>query len=169
LQADTLVLGGPLRNSYAQRLLDYVNDTYPEAGLRLDAPAGIIGVGGRTIQFDQRRDGGIPREDLALLVLATVLGSDSPGQRFVLCAGLSTYGTEGAARLLFQQALRPTRDGVHLRRVLSGAVAAAIVHVWIEGRQVIRTELRDDYCWSTAKVRRRPQPTAPWAPATPTP
>jgi hypothetical protein len=56
---------------------------------------------------------------------------------------------------------------VHLRRLLSGAVAAAIVHVWIEGRQVIRTELRDDYCWSAAEVRRRPQRVASPAAATP--
>jgi hypothetical protein len=167
LQADTLILGGPLRNSYAQRFLDYVNDTYPEAELRLDAPAGVLGVGGRTIRFDQQRDGGIPREDLALLVLATVPGNDSSSQRFVFCAGLSTYGTEGAARLLFQQVLSHTREGVRLRRLLSGAVAAVLVHVWIEGRQVIRTELHEDYSWSAAKVRRRPQPAV--TPAQPTP
>jgi hypothetical protein len=160
LQADTLIVGGPLRNSYAQRFLDYVNDTYPEAQLKLDAPAGLIGIGGSAIRFDQRRDGGIPREDLALLVLATVPGNDRPSQRFVFCAGLSTYGTEGAARLLFQQVLSPTREGVRLRRLLSGAITAVIVHVWIEGQQVIRSELHDDYCWSAPKVRRRPQPAA---------
>jgi hypothetical protein len=167
LQADTLIVGGPLRNSYAQRFLDYVNDTYPDAQLQLDAPAGVIGVGGRTIAFDQRRDGGIPREDLALLVLATVPGNDGSSQRFVFCAGLSTYGTEGAARLLFQQVLSPTREGVRLRRLLSGSITAVAVQVWIEGRQVIRTELRDDYRWSAAKLRRRPEPAA--VPAQPTP
>lgn len=153
LQADTVIIGGPLRNSVAQRLLDYVNRTYPDAQLRLDAPAGVIGVGGRTEHFDQHRDAGIPREDLALLVLATVPGAENPAQRFVLCAGLSTYGTEGAARLMFQRALAPTREGVRLRHLLSGAVAAAVVHVWVEGRQVIRTELVEGWRWSAAAVR----------------
>ncbi len=170
LQADTLILGGPLRNSYAQRFLDYVNDTYPEARLVLDAPAGVIGVANRNRTFDQKISGGVPQEDLALLVLATVPGSEVPDQRFVLCAGLSTYGTEGATRLLFQRALQPTRDGVRLRRLMSGAMAAGVVRVWVERRQVVRTELLEEFCWSARTARRRPQPAAaPPAAAPPAP
>jgi hypothetical protein len=158
LQNDTLIMGGPLRNRYAERFLGYVNETYPEAGLLLDAPTARIGIEGQGIHFDQRRANGLPREDLALLVLAKVPGSDGEHRRYVFCAGLSTYGTEGAARFFFQRVLSPSRDGVRLRRVLSGACVAAVVRVWIDGRQVIRTELHEDHIWSTRAVRRRPQP-----------
>jgi hypothetical protein len=158
LQADTLILGGPLRNTYAGRLIDYVNRQYPSARLHLDALANEIGVGGDPIRFDQRRENGIPREDLALLVLATVSNQESHDQRFVLCAGLSTYGTEGAARLLFQRVIASSTDAVRMRRLLTGPAAAAIVHVHVAGQQVIRTELLEQYCW-TAPATRRPSST----------
>jgi len=149
LQADTLILGGPLRNKYAQRLIDYLNRGYPEACLHLDALASEIGIGGKVLRFDQHREGGVPQEDLALLLLARVQGQDGTEQRFVLCAGLSTYGTEGAARFLFQRIMKSTPEAVRLRRLLDGKVAAGIVHVHIQARQVIRTELLEETCWST--------------------
>ena len=44
------------RNSYAGRLIDYLNRQYPSARLHLDARANEIGVGGDPIRFDQRRE-----------------------------------------------------------------------------------------------------------------
>ena len=154
LQADTLILGGPLRNTYAGRLIDYINRQYPSARLHLDARANEIGVGGDPIQFNQRREGGVLREDLALLVLANVPNHESRDQRFVLCAGLSTYGTEGAARLLFQRVIASSTDAVRMRRLLTGRAAAAVVHVHVASRQVIRTELMEQYCWTAPTSRR---------------
>src|SRR5260370_5321758 len=140
LQADTLILGGPLRNRYAQRLIDYLNREYPEACLHLDAAANEIGVGGKILHCDQFREGGVPQEDLALLVLATVPGQEAADQRFVLCAGLTTYGTEVAAPLLFQQIMKPTPDAARMRRPLRGKGAGRAGPAYIPAMQAVRAE-----------------------------
>ena len=148
LQADVLLLGGPLRNRYSETFLDFVNRKYPSAQLTLDARACLIGLGGRQIVFDQRSRKGVPREDLALLVLASDAWSTEAHQRVVLCAGLSTYGTEGAARFLFQRLLGASRESVLWRRQLSGQAVAAIVHVMVERGRSLGTELYEDLYWS---------------------
>lgn len=156
LQGDILLLGGPLRNKYSESFLKLFNRRYPGAQLLLEADARRIGLGERDVVFDQRRQGGVPREDLALLVVATGIWSFGASQRVVVCAGLSTYGTEGAARFLFQEVLRPSVEGRRLRRLLSGSAAAAIVHVTVEKGRAVRTELLEDLHWAASTPAIRP-------------
>jgi hypothetical protein len=148
LQADIVLLGGPLRNTYSERFLEFVNRKHPWARLTLDARSGTIGLGGREFVFDQRPHLGVPREDLALLVVASHAWSTGAPQRVVLCAGLSTYGTEGAARFLFQRVLAKSREGTRLRELLSGPAAAAVVHVTVEGGRAVQAELYEKAYWS---------------------
>jgi hypothetical protein len=148
LQGDVLLLGGPLRNNYSDRLLELVNRRYPAARLVLDARSRLIGLCGQEQVFDQRLQSGIPREDLALLVIASSPWSTDGRQRVVLCAGLTTYGTEGAARFLFQKVLGTSRESVRLRRLLSGPAAAALIHVTVESGRAVRAELHDDVYWA---------------------
>jgi hypothetical protein len=157
LQTDTLIVGGPLRNTYAGRFIEDFNRKYPSAQLHLDALADEIGVGGDLIRCEQHRERGLPREDLALLVMETVQNHESQHQRFILCAGLSTYGTEGAARLLLQRLIAPSTDALRMRRLLAGRAAAGIVRVHVTGQQVTRTELLEQHCW-TAPATGRPSP-----------
>jgi hypothetical protein len=159
LQDDVLLLGGPLRNGFSGRLLDHLNRRYPSAQLVLDAPSQLIGVGGRTFEFDQQQEDGVPQEDLALLVLATAPWSNDDRQRVVLCAGLSTYGTEGAARFLFQQLLGSSSESRRLRHLLSDEFAAAVIHVTVERRQAVRAELYEDAYWSTRRAETTPKAT----------
>jgi hypothetical protein len=155
LEHDVLILGGPLRNSYAERMFRDVNLRYPDARLHLDARSAAIGLGGFVTTFDQGIRGGVPDEDLALLLIADAPWADGVNRRVVLCAGLSTYGTEGAARFLFQRVLGPSPDGHALRKRLSGPAAAALVRVSIEDSQVLRTELFEDRSWSATGAPRR--------------
>lgn len=147
-QTDLLLLGGPLRNAYTARLLDRLNHQYPTAQLVLDAPNRVIGVGGYQITFDQQVSGGIPRQDLALLVLATDTWRSDTRQRIILCCGLSTYGTEGATRYMFQHVLGPTPEARRLRRLLSGDAAAALIHVTIEQGTTLHAELYQHTHWT---------------------
>lgn len=148
LQGDVLLLGGPLRNSYSESFLKLVNKKYPSAQLVLDAQACLVGLNGRQFVLDQRPNGGVPQEDLALLVLASDVWNTERHQRVVLCAGLNTYGTEGAARFLFQQLLRSSRESARLRRLLQGPAAAAIVHVTVEQGRAVHAELHENVRWS---------------------
>ena len=74
-----------------------------------------------------------------------------------LVRGLSTYGTEGAARFLFQRVLGSphrligSRDAARLRRLLQGPAAAAIVHVIIEQGRMVSCEVYEDACWSASR------------------
>ncbi len=151
LEGDVLLLGGPLRNSYSQRLLDLVNKKYPSAGLMLETRQNLIGVAGQQFNFDQGMQKGIPQRDLALLLIVSNPWDQDRRQRLVLCAGLSTYGTEGAARFLFQKVLGASREAAHLRRLLSGRAAAALVHVTLEHGRVLRTELHQGIYWSAER------------------
>ncbi len=157
LQDDVLLLGGPLRNEYSKSFLELVNKKYPSAQLVLEAQKHLIGAGGRRFTWDQRSQKGIPHEDLTLLVAASNVWCAEPRQRVVLCAGLSTYGTEGAARFLFQRVLGSphrligSRDAARLRRLLQGPAAAAIVHVIIEQGRMVSCEVYEDACWSASR------------------
>jgi hypothetical protein len=148
LQADVLLVGGPFRNRYSKSFLRLVNQKHPAAQLVLDAQSSLIGLGGSQFVFDQHLDDGVPTEDLALLVIASDVWSTEAHQRVILCAGLSTYGTEGAARFLFERVLAASRSSARLRRLLSGSAAAALVHVDVEQGRAVNAELYKDMYWS---------------------
>jgi hypothetical protein len=148
LQTDLLLVGGPLRNEWSKSFMEKFNERYPTAQLVLDAGSNLIGLGARRVEFDQRLEHGVPKRDLALLVIDSRVWNTEANQRVILCAGLSTYGTEGAARFLFERVLGASRSSAQLRRLLSGSVAAALVHVDVQNGRAVRTDLYQDTYWS---------------------
>jgi hypothetical protein len=147
---DLLLLGGPCRNALSGRFLDDMNRRYPSAGLELDAATGTIGLAGRRFVLDRRGHDSPPAEsqtgeDLGLIVLAPW---SHHGQRVLLCAGLSTYGTEGAARFLFQDVLPPCGHNAEIRRALSAPAAAVVVHVEVRHGRAWRPRIHQDAYWS---------------------
>jgi hypothetical protein len=165
---DLLLLGGPHRNPRTAHAFDRINTMYPSAKLCLDADAKAIGIGPHQVSgFDQRlTHEGIPRQDLGLIVVAPVeSGSD---RRMLICAGLSTYGTEAAARFLFETLARAERTGPLLGRVrlrgwrspsallkqrryrhlLRRQAAALVVRCELDGRRIGILDVYDDaFCW----------------------
>ncbi|MFL6073214.1 MAG: hypothetical protein ACJ73S_07415 [Mycobacteriales bacterium] len=142
---DLLLLGGPSRNALSARFLADLNLRYPSARLDVDTATGTIGLAGRRFALDG--DGGTPREDLGLVVLARWSGH---GRRVLFCAGLSTYGTEGAARYLFQDVLPPCGHNAQIRRALSAPAAAVVVHVEVRHGRAWRPRIHSDAFWSAA-------------------
>jgi hypothetical protein len=142
---DLLLLGGPCRNALSGRFLADMNRRYPSARLELDATAGTIGLAGRRFVLERGGHDGPQAEDLALVVLAPW---SHHGQRVVLCAGLSTYGTEGAARFLFQDVLPPCGHNAQIRRALSAPAAAVVVQVEVRHGRAWRPRIHQDAYWS---------------------
>jgi hypothetical protein len=153
LRHDLVVLGGPLRNAYAEKVIERVNDIHPEMGLSLDAERCRITLGGRVYTIDQQLKDGLPARDLGLLVLACDLWGADRGQRVVLCAGLSTYGTEGAARFLFEGVLGHTRRSRTNRGLLSGPASAVVVRVDMDKGKVVHTAVHDAAVWNSPLPR----------------
>jgi hypothetical protein len=135
---DLLLLGGPRRNRWSRHFVDRFNGEFA-AGLVFDAEACRIAIGAFSVtSFDLRHVNGVPSRDLGLVIL-TAWGA-ARRQRVILCGGLTTYGTEAAARFLFAD-LHADRS---LRRRISALVtdcdAVVIgVHALIEARAVQTT------------------------------
>jgi hypothetical protein len=66
----------------------------------------------------------------------------------VLCAGLTTYGTEAAARFLFEDALKKSDYARLIRRAMRKSPVIVVVQADIVGRQVIRSRLYEHLVWS---------------------
>ena len=147
-EGDLLLLGGPLKNQYSRGFLDRFNFDHPETKIELDALDRVVRIGPIDLgEFDQHyTPERVPRRDLGIVLLSSWT-YDSP-QRVILCAGLTTYGTEAAARFLFEEVLKKTKQASRLRRAMRHAPSIAVVVADIVGRQVIQTRLYEDCLWS---------------------
>lgn len=146
LTGDVLLLGSPLKNRWSGRFLDWFNRRFPDAGLGIDSATRSIALGGRAVEaFDQHAVDGLPREDLGVIAMAsTTYGA----RRVILCAGLSTYGTEAAARFLFD---RLCQGGDRpLGRMFRREAAAAVVHCYVQDRGLWELSLYDGMTWTSA-------------------
>jgi hypothetical protein len=147
-EGDLLLLGGPINNAYARGLLDRFNYDHPELAIELDAAGCFLQVGEVVVdKFEQRyTDKGIPRRDLGLVLLSSWT-EDTP-QRVILCAGFTTYGTEAAARFLFQLATGGAGSLGEIRRAMRHSPVVAVVEADIVAAQVVRARLYQSMLWT---------------------
>lgn len=146
-EGDVLLLGGPLKNEYTSGFLERFNLDHPDARVELDAEQHLLRLGDFELRgFDQRNTReGVPRRDIGIVLLSSWT-DDSP-QRVILCAGLTTYGTEAAARFLFEDVLKKTKRARTVRRAMRKSPVIAVIQADIVARQVIRARLHDDLVW----------------------
>jgi hypothetical protein len=139
LDSDVVVLGGPLLNDTARDFMDAFNDKY-RANLIHDAAARRLVIGAFSREdYDLKRRDGVPAADLALVLLARNLFTES-GSRDVLCAGFTTYGTAAGAELFFNDLLSPRSRKV--AKPIRGSVAAAVVaNIRMVDKQVTHWEI----------------------------
>jgi hypothetical protein len=146
-EGDVLLLGGPLKNEYTSGFLERFNLDHPHARVELDAEERLIRLGDFEIRgFDQRNTReGVPRRDIGIVLLSS--WTDESRQRVMLCAGLTTYGTEAAARFLFEEVLKKTKRARAVRRAMRRSPVIAVIQADIVARQVIRSRLHDGLVW----------------------
>lgn len=124
LDGDVVVLGGPLLNDTAQDFIDAFNERY-KTNILHNASGQQLTIGGYSCDgYSLKRKGGIPAQDLALVLLARNLFTEHPS-RDVLCAGFTTYGTGAAAELFFNDLLSPKSHAS--AKPIRGADGAAII------------------------------------------
>lgn len=164
--SDLLLLGGPRRNERTKNFIETFNRTYPEAKVRIDTGTRTVAIGGREISgFDQRTThNGVPTEDVGLIVVGP-RDAGNKDRRVFLCAGLSTYGTEAAARFLFEelarsgrtesitQWLRSARRHRTYRRLLRSEAAGLVIRCSIDGRAISSIDVFDQaHVWRKGQV-----------------
>jgi hypothetical protein len=148
---DRLLIGGDLRNQATVSFLEAFNEFY-HAEVMVDSLSRVVALAGQRVEdFDQHwvpsemHKGDLPTRDLAVIILAPWAPGDA--RRVLLCAGLTTYGTEGAASFLFS-GLWTNKECKGLRAALKRAEAAAIVvQVWVENGAATRTRVLDHVIW----------------------
>ena len=104
-EADHFVIGGPVRNDYAARLIESCQDTAGiTSGLIFDAGTRFIRFGTKEYGPDLDLDfsNNIPRLDYGIVMLAKVQRGPR-SCRVLLVAGLTTYGTHAAAHFAAHQ------------------------------------------------------------------
>jgi hypothetical protein len=106
--------------------------------------------------FNQRLNGGVPTEDIGIAVLGP--WSVDRKHRMILCGGLSTYGTEAAARFIFNDVNRDRKLRRRLRKLVNSNDAVVIgVHAFIEARSVQETSIMSvggrEMIWTGSRVR----------------
>ena len=151
---DRLIIGSDLRNQATVGFLGAFNEFY-RAEVVVDSLSRLVAVGGQRIEdFDQHwvrsetHKGDLPTRDLAVIIFAPWAPGDA--RRVLLCAGLTTYGTEGAASFVFNR-LWTNRECKDLRAALKGAEAAVIVvQVWVENGEATRTKVLDYVIWDVS-------------------
>jgi hypothetical protein len=139
-EGDLLLLGGPRRNRWSRHFFAKFNREFPvicqleaeECNLRL----GDMAVNG----FDHHHVAGVPVEDIGFVILAP--WNISGGNRVIFCGGLTTYGTEAAARFIFQDLVNRRSELKRILRLIKDNEAAVIgVHAFIEARSVQETSI----------------------------
>jgi hypothetical protein len=139
-EGDILLLGGPRRNRWTRHFIDRFNREF-DAGLVIDAENCHIRIGNFHIKdFDLRHVAGVPSQDIGLVII-TAWGAGLT-QRAIMCGGLTTYGTEAAARFIFAD----LHHDPALRRDIVGRLEQAdaiviAVHALIEARVVQQTSV----------------------------
>jgi hypothetical protein len=137
-EGDILLLGGPRRNEWSKHFLRQFNESFGTE-VDVDAEGRSLRLGTVLVeQFDQQIQGGVPTEDIGFVVIAP--WEPSSKRRAILCAGLSTYGTEAAARFIFRDLLQNKRAARRFVRLVRKNEACVIgVRAAIAARIVQRT------------------------------
>jgi hypothetical protein len=148
---DRLLIGSDLHNQATVSFLSAFHDTY-DAEVVVDVQNRLVAIAEERVEdFDHRwissdiYKGDLPTRDLAVVILAPWARGDR--RRVVLCAGLTTYGTEGAASFAFDH-LWTNNEYKALRSDLRGAEAAAIgIQIWVENGEAAGTEVACYLVW----------------------
>jgi hypothetical protein len=148
---DRLLIGSDLHNQATVGFLSAFEDIY-DVEVVVDVQKRMVAVGEERIEdFDHRwissdiYKGDLPTRDLAVVVLAPWARGDR--RRVILCAGLTTYGTEGAASFAFDH-LWTNNEHKPLRSALRGAEAAVIaLQIWVDNGEAAGTEVAYYLVW----------------------
>jgi hypothetical protein len=121
---DVILLGGPLRNEWSRNFLRRLKDNYG-VDIEILAEDSRIRIGEfDSGTFDQELEDDIPKRDLGVVILAPWFQNDE--HRVVMCAGLSTYGTEAAARFIFVDLPKNKPENRRIARCLRNQQVAVI-------------------------------------------
>jgi hypothetical protein len=113
---DLILLGGPSKNEYSLRFLEKLVAEVPSLGLMVDDDASRIEVAGNTYDIGNLRiENGFPQKDIALVVVWKNPFASEPA-RAIYCAGMTSYGTSGAATWLFHDVLMSS--GSRMRKLV---------------------------------------------------
>ena len=105
LNEDLVLFGGPSKNEYSSRFIEKLSTEVPGLRLVVDDNGSKLEVAGNLYDIQNLRiHKGLPGKDIALVVVWKNPFSAN-AKRAVYCAGMTSYGTSGAAAWLFQDVL----------------------------------------------------------------
>jgi hypothetical protein len=121
LDSDLVLLGGPLKNQWSKTFLDdlvrhYEMRTFEFDEQRRNIRIDVTGfdpfeVEAFAPEMEDARAGGLryPKKDYGLIILSHHKGRRAGAFRWVMCAGITTYGTAAAADYLFGELVQMPR------------------------------------------------------------
>ncbi|MEU2785230.1 MULTISPECIES: hypothetical protein [Streptomyces] len=138
LEGDLVCLGGPAANHISR---DYLEAIDPERKLTFDAASCTVKFLDLEIEnFDIHIESGLPKKDIALVMLSR--NPLAPAGNAALCAGLTTFGTGAAAKILFRDILQGGGlSGFRSRRMLRKRPCVAIYECTLVGGRPIHYRL----------------------------
>jgi hypothetical protein len=108
LDGDEVILGGPVRNEEAKRLLQHIGEICNVADFSYsdETPCAIHikTITGRNYAVDDYKTditNGFPKRDLCLIVAANERTDSSKSRRMILCSGFTSYGTSAGTQYFF--------------------------------------------------------------------
>jgi hypothetical protein len=142
-KGDVILLGGPLRNRWSRDFLRRLKEDYG-VDVEILAEDSRIRIGEfDSGTFDQELEDDIPKRDLGVVILAPWSQNDE--HRVVMCGGLSTYGTEAAARFIFVDLPKNNSENRRIARCLRNQQVAVIcVYAGIGAGRVQTTAIYKD-------------------------
>jgi len=104
LDEDMLLLGGPVRNKVTRQALELLNASRATTIL-FDDVHGKIRLPAKGLAIDMEIDvslmARVPEQDIGLALFASNPFTDKP-RRFILCCGITSYGTAAISEYLFE-------------------------------------------------------------------
>ena len=104
---DLVLLGGPAKNDYSKRFIEYFCAKNQSLALRLNDELSQLEIQGECYDFDQSNlERGKPTSDIGLVICWNNPFSPKPSDfRAIYCAGFTSFGTSGCAMWLFNDVL----------------------------------------------------------------
>jgi hypothetical protein len=146
---DLILLGGPSKNDYSERFLQKISHEIPDLSLNVDDESAKIEINNNLYDVSTLSiQKGLPTKDVCLIICwKNPFSPDSASCRAVYCAGLTSYGTSGAALWLFNDILTAKGGFNELRRKIGDKSPdfIAVLSADIVNGGVAAVELLDVY------------------------
>jgi hypothetical protein len=121
LDGDEVILGGPVRNEEAERLVKQIPDLGDIAVFKYN-DAGPYSLFIRTAEnktfeidkYEPHFSGGFPRRDLCIIMAASLRNMPAQRRRVIWYSGFTSYGTSAGAQYFFDDLARMPRRKLRL-------------------------------------------------------